>query len=136
MADLLVALTRISNFLSAEELEDPYILDASILNAVDVDGDFTWETAGKIPNDSKGDKIKKTDIDDKSNKSRSKKLDALPTHVDELVSETREKDVEEEKPFELKNLKLHVSRGSFVAIVGSVGSGKVLVKIEPFDAQV
>ncbi|KAG6889349.1 hypothetical protein C0992_005577 [Termitomyces sp. T32_za158] len=124
LADLLVALTRISKFLSAEELEVPYILDESLPNAIDVDGDFTWETAGKIPNDSKGDKIKKTDNEDKSSKGRSKKLNTLPTHTDELVTQTQEKDHEEEKPFELKNLKFYIPKGSFVAIVGRVGSGK------------
>jgi ATP-binding cassette subfamily C (CFTR/MRP) protein 1 len=32
---------------------------------------------------------------------------------------------EEEKPFELKNLNLKVAKGSFIGIVGRVGSGKV-----------
>ncbi|KAG5351318.1 hypothetical protein C0989_006977 [Termitomyces sp. Mn162] len=125
LADLLVALTRISKFLSAEELGDPYVLDESLPTAVEVDGDFTWETAGKMPMKSKGDKIKTaTKEEAKTNKGRSKKLDTLPTHMGELVTETREKNSEEDKPFELKNLKLCVPKGSFVAIVGHVGSGK------------
>ena len=32
---------------------------------------------------------------------------------------------QEEKPFELNNLKIKVEKGAFVAIVGRVGSGKV-----------
>lgn len=36
-----------------------------------------------------------------------------------------EEDKEEEKPFELKDLNLKIPKGSFVAIVGRVGSGKV-----------
>ena len=36
-----------------------------------------------------------------------------------------ERKEKEEKPFELIDAKLKISRGSFVAIVGRVGSGKV-----------
>ncbi|KAG6877944.1 hypothetical protein C0993_001802 [Termitomyces sp. T159_Od127] len=124
LADLLVALARISKFLSAEELGDPYILDESLPDAIDVDGDFTWEMAGKMPSGGKDDKIKKMGTEDKSNKGSSKKPDTLPTHTDELVTQTQEKELEEEKPFELKNLKFHIPKGSFIAIVGRVGSGK------------
>ena len=52
LADSLVALGRISSFLTAEELGEPYRIDTAISNAIDVDGDFTWETAGK-PDDVK-----------------------------------------------------------------------------------
>ena len=43
--------------------------------------------------------------------------------------DANEKDVDnraDEKPFELNNLKLKVPKGAFVAIVGRVGSGKVI----------
>ncbi|KAG6916304.1 hypothetical protein DXG01_007461 [Tephrocybe rancida] len=125
LADLLVALKRISKYLSAEELGDYYAIDESLATAVDLDGDFTWEAAAATPNkpeekESKADK-------GKSRKGKKKKdLDMLPTVADELGPEVQEKSVEDtpEKPFELKNLKLLVPKGSFVAIVGRVGSGK------------
>ncbi len=45
--DAVVALTRIGKFLSAEEVAEPYKIDKSSKYAVDVDGDFRWETAYK-----------------------------------------------------------------------------------------
>lgn len=39
---------RIGKFLTAEELGEPYIIDVDRKNALEVDGDFSWETAGKI----------------------------------------------------------------------------------------
>jgi ABC-type polysaccharide/polyol phosphate transport system ATPase subunit len=36
---------------------------------------------------------------------------------------------DEEEPFQLKDIVLRVPNGSFVAIVGRVGSGKVIVSI-------
>ncbi|KAG5647497.1 hypothetical protein DXG03_009434 [Asterophora parasitica] len=129
LADLLVALGRISKFLSAEELEDYYAIDTSRDNAIDVDGDFTWEAAGKVSDATKpspADEKKAAEEkrkDEKAWKKDSKKEGVLPTtNVDEKDKETA---LEEEKPFELKNLKLHVPKGFFVAIVGRVGSGKV-----------
>lgn len=47
----------------------------------------------------------------------------LPTTATEGTGSGAKKD-SEEKPFELRDLQLNVPRGSFVAIVGRVGSGK------------
>lgn len=38
---------RISSFLTAEELAEPYKIDAGSKHAIDVDGAFQWETAYK-----------------------------------------------------------------------------------------
>ncbi|KAI0701736.1 multidrug resistance-associated ABC transporter [Earliella scabrosa] len=137
--DALVALRRISSFLRAEELPVPYTIDPSRDVALDVDGDFTWETIRKGDEGPKflhghkkpGEKGKAGN--GKKEKADRKKKDApssvLPTTNDdaeesELEEKEREKEPLEEKPFELKNLKLRVPKGSFVAIVGRVGSGK------------
>ena len=48
--DALVALKRIGTFLRAEELAVPYAVDANAEAAVDVDGDFAWETVRKDAN--------------------------------------------------------------------------------------
>src|ERR1700689_2162180 len=44
-ADAAVALNRISKFLTAEELDEPYTIDYNRNGALDVDGDFSWEAA-------------------------------------------------------------------------------------------
>ncbi|KAF8882127.1 P-loop containing nucleoside triphosphate hydrolase protein [Infundibulicybe gibba] len=56
LSDALVALGRISKFLTAEELADPYLIDYESKPAVEVDGAFAWETEGKLeePKFSKG----------------------------------------------------------------------------------
>lgn len=137
LADALVALGRISTFLSAEELPEPYVIDDSLKSAVQVDGDFTWETAGKLPEDSKLSPLeaKAKEAEDKKAKEKAKKdkkdrkgKDVLPVAaIPEEPGDENDKEnaKDEEKPFELKNLKLSVPKGSFVAIVGRIGSGKV-----------
>lgn len=102
LSDALVALRRIGTFLLAEELDEAYGVDAARKDALDVDGDFIWETVGKLedPKKSKGKKGAAKTPDEKENDTG-------------------------ENPFALKSLKLSIPRGSFVAIVGRVGSGKV-----------
>ena len=95
--DAFVALRRIGTFMRAEELAVPYEIDPHADAAVDVDGDFTWETVRKDATNENG-----------------------PSSGG--GEERKEK---EEKPFELIDVKLKIPRGSFVAIVGRVGSGKV-----------
>lgn len=135
----MVALGRISSFLTAEELAEPYKIDKSCAYAVDVDGDFQWETTDKATvaggkfqagkSGGRGGPIgdkKKPEKKGKGGKKglfrRKKKGDVLPTAAKK--SETKE-GKSDEQPFELKDLRLKVPKGSFVAIVGRVGSGKV-----------
>jgi len=72
---------------------------------------------------------------------RQKALNGLPllpirTSEDKATSKAYEASTaEEEKPFALTNLALRVPKGSFVAIVGRVGSGKVLTSfVYPVNA--
>ena len=92
-----------------------------------VDGDFTWEVAGKVEGNKFSGKGGKTRPDGKprmeKKKSSKSKEPVLPTVAPKV--EENEKGEEEEKPFELRDLKFSVPKGSFVAIVGRVGSGKV-----------
>ncbi|KAJ3720533.1 multidrug resistance-associated ABC transporter [Lentinula raphanica] len=149
LSDFLVAMTRIGKFLKAEELAEPYTIDLERQNAVEVDGDFSWETAGKIagPKFERGGKdgappknqaeksagkskagIKPTKADSESGAEKGLPLTRQDVEkpTESMTSETSEEDSkeEDEQPFALKNLKFNVPRGSFVAIVGSVGSGK------------
>ena len=127
LSDAFVAFGRISKFLQSEELQEPYLLDYGMKHAVKVDGDFTWEIAGKVEGNrfsGKGGKkrlsAKPTPEKKKSSKSKEPMLPTVAPKVEE-----NEKGEEEEKPFELRDLKFSVPKGSFVAIVGRVGSGKV-----------
>ncbi|KAJ7036806.1 multidrug resistance-associated ABC transporter [Mycena alexandri] len=132
LSDALVAFKRIGSFLLAEELPDPYEIDTARTNAVDLDASFTWETAGKV--DAKfgpgaGGKKEKAiakaaaKANAKANaKAKGKKGEVLP--MSEKGTPGTMTPAEDEKPFELKDLKLSVPKGSFVAIVGKVGSGK------------
>lgn len=88
LAGSVVAVDRISKFLAAEELDDPYVIDDRCEHAVEVNGDFTWETSGATSSEA------------------------------------------DRQPFELKDLRLSIPRGAFVAIVGRVGSGKVIPKFD------
>ncbi|KAJ7175337.1 multidrug resistance-associated ABC transporter [Mycena filopes] len=120
LSDALVALKRIGTFLTAEELPDPYPIEADRKNAVDVDASFTWETAGKV--DGKGGKKASAAKGNAKPKPQGKKGEVLP--VSKKATPGPATPAEEEKPFELKNLKFSVPKGSFIAIVGKVGSGK------------
>lgn len=146
LGDILVALSRVGTFLSAEELEEPHKIDHGSKYAVQVDGDFTWETAGKMEGSKfhtaggrgKGNKdgkkaggnSKGETNPGKTAKKTKEEPSILPTtNADTVVKEgsvrsgeteeTKKEPEEEEKPFELKGLKLTIPRGSFVGIVGA-----------------
>ncbi|CCM00202.1 uncharacterized protein FIBRA_02230 [Fibroporia radiculosa] len=135
--DAIVALRRISNFLVAEEIPEPYVLDPESKFAVDVDGDFVWETSNTTGDGSeKKDKSRAYVAEKKSTshkrthsffKLKPKKPDGsfpATAYGGDKEEQGSEKPAEEEKPFALKNLRFQVPHGSFVAIVGSIGSGK------------
>ncbi|KAI8970550.1 multidrug resistance-associated ABC transporter [Trametes punicea] len=147
--DALVALRRISTFLRAEELAVPYVIDPDSKYALNVDADFTWETVGKADSVFKSGRGKpgagaggagrgaarRRTRKEEGKKGRRGGLfgrkrrqgTVLPTTANEggpsEKSEGKAK-AAEEKPFELKDVKLKIPKGSFVAIVGRVGSGK------------
>ncbi|SJL01375.1 uncharacterized protein ARMOST_04696 [Armillaria ostoyae] len=116
VSDALVAMGRVSEFLTAEELPNEYVVNEHSNLAVEVNGTFTWETAEQP------DSVKLASaLGDKPEKRNKQKIeDKLPTSeadVDDTSSYTSQ-------PFELQDLYMTVLKGSFVAIVGRVGSGK------------
>lgn len=127
----MIGLNRISEFLTSEDLGEPYLLDPASSSAVYAEGDFTWEAVRKLESKkddekdekSKGDKSSKENSDSKS-KSKSKKegSSVLPTTDAPSVKDDAST---EEKPFELKDLRFTAPKGALVAIVGRIGSGKV-----------
>ncbi|KAJ7284389.1 multidrug resistance-associated ABC transporter [Mycena rebaudengoi] len=125
LSDAVVALGRIGKLLTAEELEDAYVIDTSLTNAVDVNASFTWETAGNLEEPKSGaDADKDKGKDEKDKKHKAKKSEVLPTADEGTGKSGTATPSEPEKPFELKDLKFRVPKGGFVAIVGKVGSGK------------
>lgn len=132
-ADTTVALGRIAKFLSAEEIDTPPAVDKDSAYAVDVDGDFTWETSRRADANGTSAETKTPDAKAKQTQ-KSKRLnegkgDVLPVANDEKIEKEGTETVAEvvdaeEKPFELPSLKLRIPKGAFVAIVGRVGSGK------------
>jgi ABC-type multidrug transport system fused ATPase/permease subunit len=136
LSSALVAVNRISRFLTAEELPDPYLINKSLEAAVIVDGDFTWEKAEISRVDQGAEQGKETASNaDKGKKKQAKKekigkkgKTILPTTAAEKSEGPPGEELkDDDNPFELKNLKINIPKGSFVAIVGQVGSGKVIV---------
>ncbi|KAI0929440.1 hypothetical protein AcV7_005292 [Taiwanofungus camphoratus] len=156
-ADAVVALGRISKFLTAEELAVPYTIDPDSKFAIDVEGDFAWETAYKAekgdskfsmgspgkhgpPDRGKGGEKKRESRTKNSTQPKAKRSifgrkrktegpvlpTSTPTESPIEGDSTKPDDTKnaDEKPFELTNLKVKVPNGSFVAIVGPIGSGK------------
>jgi ATP-binding cassette subfamily C (CFTR/MRP) protein 1 len=130
----MVALGRIGAFLTAEELDEPYKIKDDVKMAVEVDGDFAWETVLSVTGKGAESKFAalgagKGAAGGGTNRWSKRKSNLLPTTADvkpgDEKPKEKEKDEEEKKPFELKNLQFRVPKGAFVAIVGRVGSGKV-----------
>ncbi|KAH6879600.1 cadmium ion transporter [Coprinopsis sp. MPI-PUGE-AT-0042] len=141
LASTVVALRRMAAYLVAEELQEPYLLQEASSLALDVDADFTWEVVKK-PKEEKAklteeEKKKKAEAKSASNKKgkrarekaggqqSEKGDDSLPTTIQEIgaTEETSDGRVED-PPFEVKGLRIAIPKGSFVGIVGRVGSGK------------
>ncbi|CAA7257506.1 unnamed protein product [Cyclocybe aegerita] len=139
LAEFMISTKRISTFLLAEELGDPYRIEPSNGLAVQVDGDFEWETVlglEKKPDNNKESKDKDKEVDDKKKtkeksnsgwwkwKKDTENHQILPVVDEKDKSSTDLESEPEEKPFGLKDLHLEIPKGSFVAIVGRVGCGK------------
>ncbi|TFK50066.1 multidrug resistance-associated ABC transporter [Heliocybe sulcata] len=132
--DAVVALQRISRFLVSEELEEPYSVDEGSKDAVRVKGSFEWETAGgpgaaggkfDAGGRGRGRGRGKGGRKGRGVFGRKKRGEVLPTTGDGKEGEgEKKKGKEEEKPFGLKDVEVRIPKGSFVAIVGQVGTGK------------
>lgn len=114
LSDCLVSLGRIGKYLLAEELPGAYPIDSESKHAVVVDGDFTWETQPFNKN-----------IQKKDGKQQSQKTESLlPITQKDIPKQEKslEGDNDAGSPFKLKDLRLRIETGSFVGIVGKVGS--------------
>ncbi|KAF5390969.1 hypothetical protein D9757_004019 [Collybiopsis confluens] len=129
-SNVLVALKRISTFLLAEERFEIYAIDLDSENAIECHGDFVWDVP-PLAKDEKSDAPENANVKQKQGeKKRSKKEKIVELTEERVLPITNPEHPEdpqipqENKPFELKNLKLTIPKGAFVAIVGKVGSGK------------
>ncbi|KAI0700340.1 ATP-dependent bile acid permease [Cytidiella melzeri] len=130
-ADAAVGLTRISTFLTAEELDEPNTIDEESEFAISVEGSFQWEATYNTAVEGKKateDVAEHPYANKKNGKTEARdKVSILPTTMSQDSAKNKIKpQAEEDKPFELKNLKLEITKGSFVAVVGRVASGKIL----------
>ncbi|KAG7091281.1 hypothetical protein E1B28_010329 [Marasmius oreades] len=137
LAEFIVAVQRISAFLTAEELAEPPTVDYESKDAIRVENaNFTWDAVVGLE--------EKLDKKDKEKESKSAKTDkkkakksrkakgndaeessGLPTTTDNITaSDALQGDAHAQEPFQLKNINMSVPKGSFVAIVGQIGSGK------------
>lgn len=90
----------------ADELAGPHSVDLTSEHAVSMDADFTWEAI------------------EKKSASKGQHNESDPSPASEAKADTPPS-IASEEIFELKGMRLEVSKGSFVAIVGKIGSGKV-----------
>lgn len=126
--DANASIKRIQEFLLAEEAEETATWDYDAKDAVTIKkADFTWE---RHPTQDKEDSIAGPGGPKKGNGAKQDKKDkrssvqsvqqgsgiATPSDTTTVV--------EEEKPFEIKDIDLTFGRNELVAIIGSVGSGK------------
>ncbi|KAG9227354.1 hypothetical protein CCMSSC00406_0004107 [Pleurotus cornucopiae] len=130
LSGAIVALNRISTFLLAEELPEPYPIDVNSKYAVDVDGDFTWEVTEGVEEKFSHPKEGSESNEEKVNSMKDVKQNENDRVLPVIAPDGDEKgnnvagEEEDKAPYILKGLKMQIERGQFVAIVGRVGSGK------------
>ena len=130
-------MARISKFLTADEIGEPYEIDEGMEGAVKVvGGEFEWELpAGRdrIGEEKKGpEKGKKGGSNSQSWwRKRKTSVEELPMTVKMTPESHSTEEVRngEEQPFRLVDFHMNVPKGALVVIVGPIGSGKVRVPL-------
>ncbi|KAH7072955.1 P-loop containing nucleoside triphosphate hydrolase protein [Paraphoma chrysanthemicola] len=127
--DANASIKRIQEFLLAEEAEESATWDYNAKDAVVIKhADFTWE---RHPTQDKEDATsgpggppatKAAIRKEKKEKRASEQLQQVEKGTTRPASDITA--VEEEKPFEIKDVDLTFGRNELVAVIGSVGSGK------------
>ncbi|SMR55073.1 unnamed protein product [Zymoseptoria tritici ST99CH_1E4] len=131
VVDANASLTRVQEFLDAEEAHDDSEWKMNAPNAIEiVDGDFTWErnttnsSEGKPGEDPKGSKQLKQEKKDAKAKAKEEKKVAKQENVETAPPTPTNEEEEQKKPFEVRDINLTVGRDELIAVIGSVGSGK------------
>lgn len=117
VTDAWSSLSRIQEFLLAEEREEEALYDPDAPNAVEMhDASFTWE---RTPTQDPEATVAGPTIA-KEKKGAGEKHGSLAADSSEAASTL----VEELEPFKLQDLNLTIGRNELVAVIGGVGSGK------------
>lgn len=136
VVDGFASISRIQEFLAAEEVEDEATWDYGAGDAIVVkDADFTWErtttqegqkdsnqalkSMKELQREQKAAKSKAKDEKRKSKQLSNEKIDNAPPSPTSPSSEE-----EDEQPFQINHIDLEIGRNELVAVIGSVGSGK------------
>ncbi|KAJ3057372.1 hypothetical protein HK097_008467 [Rhizophlyctis rosea] len=117
LADMRVAVHRIGSMLTSDELQPQPEVDRNLDYAVKIEnGEFAWES--KPPEAEKKKEGKKV-----GKKKSGEKVEEV--NVDASSSSSSGSDTEGPKTTStLRNINLHIPRGTLTAVVGTVGSGK------------
>ncbi|KAK4241442.1 P-loop containing nucleoside triphosphate hydrolase protein [Achaetomium macrosporum] len=120
VTDAWSSLSRIQEYLLAEEREEEAVYKPDAPNAVEMhNASFTWERTptqdpeGTVAGPTKGKK-------EKASKTKPGKHDSSAADSSEEASTL----VEEREPFKLEDLNFEIGRTELVAVIGTVGSGK------------
>lgn len=143
VVDAKASLARIQEFLDAEEISDEATWDYENKSAISIrNADFTWErTPGSSPADKgeapKGMKQLKQDKKDAKKLAKVEKQKQKIAEKDASMPGTPNSPttpqtpnsptsatIEDQKPFQIRDVNLNIGRNELVAIIGSVGSGK------------
>jgi len=134
VVDAKASLTRIQDFLEAEEVTDEAEWDYENKSAVSIrNADFTWErTPTANENDKPGQTPKgmKQLKEEKKQAKKQAKEDKRKSKLEEKAGSVPQTPTtptsaeDEEKPFQIRNIDLNIGRNELIAVIGSVGSGK------------
>merc|ERR1712048_390125 len=114
-----VSIKRVEKFLSLSEinLDEFYVrtvADDTEETIVEVEeGGFTWKSRDEVKTDEK-----------KEEKGKKNKKDKTGEETNQNQNESTTVEATDEKVFKLSGINLHIEKGSFIGIIGKVGSGK------------
>nr|AKC92817.1 ATP-binding cassette transporter YOR1 [Chaetomium globosum] len=115
VTDALSSVSRIQEFMLAEEREDESILKPDAPSAVEMhDASFTWE---RTPTQDSEGTIAGPAAASKTAGEKHKNAAVASSEEDSTLAE-------EQEPFKLQNISLEIGRNELVAVIGTVGSGK------------
>ncbi|RKF81907.1 Multidrug resistance protein fer6 [Golovinomyces cichoracearum] len=132
VTDAWSSVCRIQQYLISEEIKDEIHVDSKVEMAVEMkEAEFSWE---RIPtNETSQKKNEEPEVKLDFNYLKDRKNDVSQSKIKEQkalkiqLSDNQtfdEKNIDEEKPFQLKNINLSIRRNELVAVIGGVGSGK------------
>ncbi|KAJ5095932.1 ABC transporter integral membrane type 1 [Penicillium alfredii] len=111
VTDASTALSRVQEFLLAEEQKEDIERDENMANAIEMDkASFTWE---RLPAEKDEDKVQKT-LGGRPSRSGVSTPKEIPDAENEAPAE----------PFKLQDMTIEVGRNELLAVIGTVGCGK------------